>query len=357
MKEGEDETSYAKNSLLQQNIILVSWKIVKQAILDLYCTTFQERLNIADLGCSTGPNALLAISEIMDIVDQKRHELGYNPIQFQCFLNDLPWNDFNIVFKALPDFHKKRVEKDPKGSPSFIMGVPGSFYGRLFPDRSLDFVISSSSLHWLSQVPNGLESNAKIHLNRGNINISKTSPPCVLKCYTEQFQRDFSTFITSRSEEIVIGGRMVLTIISRNPDDPTEEENSYAWDCLANALMDMSLEGLVEEGRIDSYNMPFYTPWSGEVMNVIHGNGMFTVDRLEIVEVETDAIKSGCDDVAKGHEWAKNLRAVMEPILVDHFGREIMDDLFCRAGDHFNEFFSRRNPVFTCIVVSLVRKG
>ncbi|KAK1323832.1 Salicylate O-methyltransferase [Acorus calamus] len=67
----------------------------------------------------------------MDIVDRKRHELGYNPMQFQCFLNDLPWNDFNIVFKALPEFYKKRVEKDPKGSPSFIVGVPGSFYGRL----------------------------------------------------------------------------------------------------------------------------------------------------------------------------------------------------------------------------------
>ncbi|KAK1268107.1 Jasmonate O-methyltransferase [Acorus gramineus] len=355
MKEGDDATSYAKNSVIQKNIILASREIVKEAILDLYCSKFPERLNIAEMGCSTGPNAMLAISEVMNAIDQKRRELGIGPVQFQCFLNDLPWNDFNTIFKELPEFHDKRLDKDLKGSSCFVAGVPGTFYGRLFPNKSIDFVVSSSSLHWLSQVPRGLESGAEVHLNKGKINISKKSPPCVLSYYSEQFHKDFSTFVKSRSKEIVTGGRMVLTIIGRKVDDPTEEDNCFQWDCMANALMDLVSEGLLDEERIDSYNIPFYPSSLTEVMNVIRGDGTFTVDRLEIVEVEGPPTV-GTDGVRKGDQWAMNLRAVLEPIFIDHFGRETsMDDLFSRAAYHFNEFFSRRNPKFTCFVVSLVR--
>ncbi|KAK1316210.1 Jasmonate O-methyltransferase [Acorus calamus] len=311
MKEGDDK-----------NIILASREIVKEAILDLYCSNFPERLNIADMGCSTGPNAMLAISEVMNVIDQKRRELGIGPVQFQCFLNDLPWNDFNTIFTALPEFHEKRLNKDPKGSSCFVEGMPGSFYGRLFPDKSIDFVVSSSSLHWLSQI----------------------------KC---DFIPDIHV-LKSRSKEIVTGGRMVLTIIGRKVDDPTEEDNCFQWDCMANALMDLVSERFLEEEMIDSYNILFYPSSLTEVMNVIRGDGTFTVDRLEIIEVEGPPTV-GTDGVRKGDQWAMNLRAVLEPIFIDHFGRETMDALFSRAAYHFNEFFSIRNPKFTCFVVSLVR--
>ncbi|CAA3032622.1 SAM dependent carboxyl methyltransferase, partial [Olea europaea subsp. europaea] len=51
------------------------------------------------------------------------------------------------------------MEKNIGPEGCFISCVPGSFYGRLFPKKSLHFVHSSSSLHWLSQCLKGLAAN------------------------------------------------------------------------------------------------------------------------------------------------------------------------------------------------------
>ena len=50
-------------------------------------------------------------------------------------------------------FEKKvKEENGDQVLPYFVAGVPGSFYGRLFPRNSLHFAHSSYCLMWLSQV-------------------------------------------------------------------------------------------------------------------------------------------------------------------------------------------------------------
>lgn len=60
--------------------------------------------------------------------------------------------------------------------------------------------------------------------------------------YLAQFKRDFSLFLKLRSEEIVAGGRMVLTLLGRSNPDLTGGENCYKFDLLADALSDMVSE-------------------------------------------------------------------------------------------------------------------
>ena len=91
----------------------------------------------------------------------------------------------------------------------------------------------------LVQVPPGLDTA----LNKGKIYISKSSPECVFEAYSQQFQKDFSVFLKSRAEEIVSGGRMVLSFMGRRFSDPTTEESCYLqWELLAQALMTFVLE-------------------------------------------------------------------------------------------------------------------
>ncbi|KAJ0476418.1 putative theobromine synthase [Helianthus annuus] len=109
---------------------------------------------IADLGCSSGMNTLLVASNIINILHEVCHENNRKTPQSQVCLNDLFGNDFNNLFKLLPDFYDN-LKKDQGESIGgcFVSVVPGSFYGRLFPDKSLHFVHSSYSIQWLSQVP------------------------------------------------------------------------------------------------------------------------------------------------------------------------------------------------------------
>ncbi|KAK3418767.1 hypothetical protein EUGRSUZ_H03334 [Eucalyptus grandis] len=247
------------------------------AFFSTIATTIPTSLAIADLGCSCGPNTLFAVSEIisivMDLYNAKKHELP----EFQLFLNDLPENDFNTLFSYfLPRFQEKLSEqmKSKYGVRAalacFFNGVPGSFYGRLF-------------------VPRGLEEN------KGNISMARLSPPSVLRACYEQFQRDFSTFLEYRGQELVVGGCMVLTLLGQRNDDPSSEEYRQFWELLIIDLNEMVTEGLIEEEKLDSFNVPYYPPSPKEVHREVEKQGSFSIDCLEVFEVNRDVFEKDFD--------------------------------------------------------------
>ncbi|XP_058087817.1 probable jasmonic acid carboxyl methyltransferase 2 isoform X2 [Magnolia sinica] len=363
MNGGDGEASYAQNSFLPKTAIQKAKHAVEKAIQELYCT-FPDSLSIADLGCSSGPNTLLVISEIIDTVDGIRLHLRRPSPEFRVFLNDLPSNDFNNLFRSLPGFYEKlKKEKGDDFGSCYVAGVPGSFYGRLFPYRSLHFVHSSYCLHWLSRVPPLLETENGIALNKGNICMGKSSHPLVFKAYSEQFNGDFSLFLSSRSVEIVEGGKMVITLVGRTSPDPCSEECRYVAELLALALDDMVSEGMVEEAKVDSFNVPYYPPSIGEVKAAIEREGSFDLGELEIFKVSWDPSMDDdngnfvCDKYASGMKVAKFLRSVLEPMLVSHFGKAIIDDLFQRYGKKVADHMSKENPKHVNLVVSMTKRG
>ncbi|KAJ9674770.1 hypothetical protein PVL29_023979 [Vitis rotundifolia] len=368
MNKGAGETSYATNSTVQTNIISTAKPVTEEAILDIFNHVLPESVGIADLGCSSGPNTLLVVSEILNVIYAKWQQLGRpcSP-EFRVYLNDLIGNDFNNVFGSLPAFYNKlKEEKGSEFGPCFISGAPGSFYGRVFPSKSLHFVHSSSSLHWLSQVPPGLASkDGRGSWNKGKIYISKTSPDCVLEAYSSQFQKDWSVFLKSRAEEIVGGGRMVLSFMGRRSTDPRSKESCYQWELLARALMSMVSEGLIEEKKVDSFNAPYYAPSPEEVKFGIYKEGSFILDRLEMFEIDWDGGDGDGDNydatptsstLSNGARVAKTIRAVVESMLESHFGGDVMDGLFQRYGEMVGNHLAKTRAKYTNLVISLARK-
>ncbi|XP_030531736.2 salicylate carboxymethyltransferase-like [Rhodamnia argentea] len=360
MNGGVGETSYANNSSLQRKVISMTKPIMEAAITALYSTagsTFPASLAIADLGCSCGPNTLFAVSEIIsiiiDICNAKKHELP----EFQVFLNDLPENDFNTLFSNfLPRFQEKLSEQMLKYRAlaklaCFFNGVPGSFYRRLFPQESLHFIHSSSCLMWLSQVPRGLEGN------KGNVYIARSSPPSVIRAFFEQFQRDFSMFLEYRGRELVVGGRMVLSLVGRRSNDPSSEECCHHWNLLATVLNVMVSEGLIEEEKLDSFNVPYYTPSPKEVRCEVQKQGSFLIDCLEVSEVNWDVFDTGFvpNDVSKDRAYgmAISMRAVAEPLLVEHFGEALIDEVFNRYRAQASDHISKHKTLAINVVISL----
>ncbi|KAL6007158.1 hypothetical protein ACLOJK_032654 [Asimina triloba] len=368
VKGGDGEASYAHNSLLPRTAIEKAKHVVEEAMLELYCAGFSESLSIADLGCSSGPNSLLVISEIIDAIDKSRRHLRRQSPEFRVFLNDLPNNDFNTLFRLFPGFHEnlKRDKGDDFG-PCFMAGVPGSFYGRLFPDRSLHFVHSSYCLHWLSRakrVPPLLETQDGIALNKGNICIGESSHPLVLEAYSEQFQRDFSLFIGSRAQEIVHGGKMVLTMVGRTNPDPTSKECCYVAELVARALYDMVSEGIVEEAKADSFNVPYYPPSTGEVKSVIEREGSFDIDCLQTFEVSWDpsideengSSSFAFDEYQSSVKVSRFLRSVLEAVFASHFGEAIMDSLFEKHREKVARHMAKEKSKHVNIVICMTKR-
>ncbi|CAH8391099.1 unnamed protein product [Eruca vesicaria subsp. sativa] len=377
MNKGNGETSYAKNSIVQSNIISLGRRVMDEALKKLIMSNPEiSSLGIADLGCSSGPNSLLSISNIVDTIQNVCLDLDRPVPELTVSLNDLPSNDFNYIFASLPEFYDRLKKgdnnnKDCLGRQCFVSAVPGSFYGRLFPRQSLHFVHSSSSLHWLSQVPcgevskeNGVVITADFD-NKGKIYISKTSPKSAQKAYALQFQTDFSVFLRSRSEELVPGGRMILSLVGRSSQDPTTEESCYQWELLAQALMSMANEGIIKEKNIDAFNAPYYAASSEEIKMAIEKEGSFSIDRLEISRVNWegesvseenyDIVRSKPEAEASGRRVAKTIRAVVEPMLEPTFGHNVMDELFERYAKIVGEYSYVSSPRYAIVIVSLVR--
>ncbi|KAL6346867.1 hypothetical protein AAG906_002984 [Vitis piasezkii] len=118
-------------------------------------------------------------------------------------------------------------------------------------------------------------------MKKGNICLSKASPPGVFKAYFEQFEKDFTLFLRSRAEEIVPGGGMVLTILgsiqSHNP--------CCIWELVGITLNDMVLQRKSE--------------------------GSFTLKRLQNSSVDSDANMTR-DKYTRGEIVANTVRAIID---------------------------------------------
>ncbi|GFP88550.1 benzoate carboxyl methyltransferase [Phtheirospermum japonicum] len=355
MNAGDGETSYANNSSFQQVVISKTWAVLDKTLKDMYTRNnhnngFPKCIKIADLGCASGPNTLFLISHRMDTIeDLYKHNVKNLP-QLEVFLNDLPDNDFNNLFKLLPNFCGKKLKLE-----CFMYGVPGSFHGRLFPSNSLNFAYSSYSLHWLSQIPEGLGKN-----NKENIYIVPNSPPQVCEAYAKQFQKDFSRFLSTRSEEITSDGRMVLAFIGRSFADPSSRDELVIYTMLAETLSDMAAQGLVKKDDLYSFNMPVYMPCLQEVESIIGDEGSFNLDKMEVIRVPWDAHEDYNDRVfdknRSGKLVADCVRAIVEPILASHFGSSVIDDVFDRYAKKMVERLSKERSSYFTPIISLTRK-
>nr|UMB49614.1 salicylic acid methyltransferase [Nepeta cataria] len=354
MNGGLGETSYASNSLVQREVISMTKPITEEAItqLVLYCScsmkTLSGQLCIAELGCSSGPNTLLVAADLIKTVHQLSRKHGLELPEFQILLNDLPGNDFNSIFRTLLSQFQAQLNHQfgSMSPPCYVYGVPGSFYARLFPANSLHFLHSSYSLMWLSKVPEGLET-----WNKDNIYIGSKSPAKVIKAYYDQFQRDFKTFLGCRSKEVVGGGRMVLTILGRKSENAASKESGYIWELLALSLKELVMEGVIEEDKLHSFNIPQYTPSPAEVKEAVEEEGSFTISRLEASEIRWAACGDG-----DGYSVARCMRSVAEPLVVEHFGESIVERLFDKYEDVLSDRMSKEDTKFVNVTVSVMRR-
>lgn len=314
--------SYYNHSFFQKIAANVAKDMIDEAIaqkLDVKSLLSSSKtIRLADLGCAVGPNTFDAMQNIIDVIKVKcQTHLPTSPMpEFQVFFNDQPANDFNTLFKSIP----------PKRE-YFAAGVPGSFYGRLFPDSSLHVVYSSYSLHWLSKVPEGLEDKNSPAWNKGRIHHASAAEE-VRRAYAVQWANDLSNFLNARAREIVPGGIIVIVTHSI-PDgmEYSELANGMMYNCMASILLDIAKRGLISEEQVDAFNLPTYAAPPGEFVSVVENNECFNI----VTMGESNPSPWLTDDVhVDMNEFVNHIRAAMEGMFNKHFARDIVNEMFER---------------------------
>ncbi|WVZ74842.1 hypothetical protein U9M48_022967 [Paspalum notatum var. saurae] len=398
MSRGDGETSYAANSRLQEKSILKTRPVLHKAVAAAHASSLSSgaggAMVVADLGCSSGPNTLLVVSEVLAAVANLHEEQAAAAVSggrrqlpaprevqhLQFFLNDLPGNDFNLVFRSLELFKKLAAKENGEAAlpPYYVAGLPGSFYTRLFPDRCVHLFHSSYCLMWRSKacmhaqngnsialsctlivyVPDELARGTVI--NEGNMYIWEATPQSVVKLYQKQFQEDFLLFLKLRHKELVANGQIVLAFLGRKNRDVLRGEVSYMWGLLAQALQSLVKQGRVEKAKLDSFNLPFYAPSVDEVMDVIKQSEMFDINHIQLFESNWDPHDDQddggdlvLDSVQSGVNVARAIRAVIEPLIAHHFGDHILDDLFKIYARNVAVHLQKLKTKYPVIVLSL----
>uniref|UniRef100_N1QQW9 Jasmonate O-methyltransferase n=1 Tax=Aegilops tauschii TaxID=37682 RepID=N1QQW9_AEGTA len=311
MNQGQGETSYAHNSSFQSAEQNRMKALIEAAVVELCSNTTtlsHGKVVIADLGCSSGPNAVALVSIALEATHSHFLQLRQPPPEVCVLLNDLPYNDFNAVVKSLvaPSLAIKGIESDT---------TPVAFAPSL-SDRSE------------AQAPEDLRMK-QIPAYDMDENVRRERLPVVAGAYARQFKKDFTLFLQLRAKELVPEGRMVVSLPGRRSDEPVTE-TSLIWGTAAQILGAMASEGVIDKEKLDSLYIPVHGPSDEELREIIQEEGSFSITEMRV----HDPISGMDRALLTPNRMVNSLRAAFEPIIVQHFGSpaEIMDE-FVRTGE------------------------
>lgn len=359
MYSGNDEASYAENSDRQRYVFNVLRPLFQGALQKLAIPE-NGPIRIADLGCATGTNT---VSDVDFVVKTLRNlcEHGLSngggdsgPMEFQAYFSDLPSNDFNGLFNLL----------DQPISPCFVAGVPGSFYKVLFPRSSIHVCFSIMALHWLSEVPEAVVQKASSLFNKGRTWINRGRHD-IAQAYSKQSQKDLTTFIKCRAQEMAPGGVLFLCMMGRPDTWPPSQQVSvggeFCGQDFEDAWDELVKQKVISSDLRDSFNLPWFFPNAEEVKQAVVNSDAFEIENLQVCKVPTMPDKDFKEYTKdpKMYGWMKSnlVKSFVGSLVEAHIGKERTDKFFHVFSEKAAALLHHNQPskLVTCTVVSLIR--
>ncbi|KAK4416312.1 Loganic acid O-methyltransferase [Sesamum alatum] len=149
----------------------------------------------------------------------------------------------------------------------------------------------------------------------------------VYDAYSSQYAKDIELFLKARAQELVSGGLMALVVpaipTKFDYSNPSYKEKIPLYH-VGSILVDMAKKGRLDEAKIGSFNFPTYFTFPEELKEIIERNGSYSIERMEILD------NPGKYASTNAHARALLFRAISGELLTNHFGCEIINELFDR---------------------------
>ncbi|CAF1552517.1 unnamed protein product [Adineta ricciae] len=198
-------SNYNSTSSVQLSVVLTSKSYIDEAIENLSLNN--SLILIVDYGSAHGLNSSQAMNMIVNSLKEKSKISENHSIL--VIHNDLPNNDWFSLFNIL----------NSNSTSYFALGSGKSFYEQCFPSHSISIGYSSSSLHWLSKQPCQLRNHCcSAYLLEND--------PDYLQ-FAQQSYEDYSQFLKYRSNELIQGGILILSIPSWHKHSDLVDNSSF----------------------------------------------------------------------------------------------------------------------------------
>jgi jasmonate O-methyltransferase len=120
------------------------------------------------------------------------------------------------------------------------------------------------------------------------------------------------------------------------------------------------LQGIIEEEKLNTFNVPNYYPSPSEVKLEVQTEGSFSIDQLEVSEIMGDTVynTNAFDSESEMYESiAKGTRAIIEPLMIVHFGEGVIDEAFDRFKIILKGGITKERTKITNLTITLTRKS
>lgn len=84
---------------------------------------------------------------------------------------------------------------------------------------------------------------------------------------------------------------------------------------------------MIDEEKLDSFNVPYYTPSQFEVQDIVEREESFAIQHIETTPI-TFFSKQDYDLWTGVEKITKNIRSFTEPIISNHFGKQYVDKIY-----------------------------
>jgi len=260
--------------------------------------------HIADYGTADAGTSLGLMSSMVKEV-RKRAEDDEKEIVLHY--EDQLTNEWQSVFnhvlglKSVSDAYGKPIPNPYELGNVFTEACGVGFHNQCYASNSIDFGVSFTAMHWLSDFPSSLKGDQYMHAARC---------PEAPQPEKDQASKDWKSILQARAKELVPGGRFVCVNFCKSADGyflGQTDVGASMWDSFQAAWDKLKEQNLIDEEERLGVSFPNYYRTQEEFLECVD-----EIPELNVVSIEEKIVRCPYRELYVSGKSGKSAREYAE---------------------------------------------